>query len=272
MSFYYEVHFTNITPADSDILIALLSQNNVNGFEELENSLKVFISEADYNEATIAEIAAAVNATYELKKIEEENWNKLWESNFNPVTVDNWVAVRADFHEPISNVVHEIVITPKMSFGTGHHATTYMMLDQMQHLQLTNKTVFDFGTGTGVLAILAKKMGAGNVVAVDYDEWSIENTGENISRNNTDGITLVQADTAQLNSSFDVILANINKNVILDNMETLSNQLEKGGTIFFSGLLVNDEQDIVTAAQQVGLQLVNTQIRNKWLFINMLKN
>jgi ribosomal protein L11 methyltransferase len=272
MPFYYEVHFNNISATDSDILVALLSETNVNGFEEQENSLKVFFSEKDFDETTLVGMAGTVQATYDIKKIEEENWNQLWESNFSPVTVENWVAVRADFHAPISNVVHEIVITPKMSFGTGHHATTYMMLAQMQELQLTGKKVFDFGTGTGVLAILAKKMGAADITAVDYDEWSIENTRENMTRNHAEGITLIQADTAEVNNSFDVILANINKNVILDNMETLARELNPGGTIFFSGLLIADQQDIVTAAQQFGLQLVKVAERNKWLFINMLKS
>lgn len=271
MAFYYEVQFNNISAENSEILIALLSATNTNGIEELDNNLKVFFSESDFNEEEIAGMAETVQAAYEVKKVEEENWNRLWESNFNPVTVENWVAVRADFHEPITNVVHEIVITPKMSFGTGHHATTYMMLEQMQQLELTGKKVFDFGTGTGVLAILAHKMGATDITAVDYDEWSIENTRENIARNHTGGIRLVKSDTAELNQLFDVILANINKNVILDNMETLAKELEPGGTIFFSGLLIQDQQDIVTAAQKFGLQLVKVAERNKWLFINMLK-
>lgn len=271
MAFYYEVQFNNISAENSEILIALLSATNTNGIEELDNSLKVFFNEADFKEEEIAGMAGTVQAAYEVKKVEEENWNRLWESNFNPVTVENWVAVRADFHEPITNVVHEIVITPKMSFGTGHHATTYMMLEQMQQLEMTGKKVFDFGTGTGVLAILAHKMGATDITAVDYDEWSIENTRENITRNHTGGIKLIKSDTAELDQRFDVILANINKNVILDNMEILARELEPGGTIFFSGLLIEDEQDIVTAAQKQGLQLVKVAERNKWLFINMLK-
>ena len=116
--------------------------------------------------------------------IPEANWNQVWESNFDPVIVDDFVAIRADFHEPVKGVSLEIIITPKMSFGTGHHATTYMMIEQMRELDFTGKSVFDFGTGTGVLAILAEKLGANKVIAVDNDEWSIENAEENFEKNN----------------------------------------------------------------------------------------
>ena len=122
--------------------------------------------------------------------IEETNWNQVWESSFEPVVVDDFVAVRADFHEPIKGIKHEIVITPKMSFGTGHHATTYMMLEQMGKLDFKDKRVLDFGTGTGVLAILAEKMGAKKIIAIDNDEWSIENANENIKRNNCVAVEL----------------------------------------------------------------------------------
>jgi ribosomal protein L11 methyltransferase len=135
--------------------------------------------------------------------------------------VDHFVAVRADFHEPIKDVKYEIIITPKMSFGTGHHATTYMMMEQMRDANFTDKIVFDFGTGTGVLAILAEKMGAKKIMAIDSDEWSIENANENIKRNNCTAIELQLTNTADVKSEFDIILANINKNIILENLELL---------------------------------------------------
>ncbi len=130
------------------------------------------------------DLTSSLQLSFSKTIIEETNWNQVWESNFDPVIVDDFVAVRAHFHEPIKNVQHEIVITPKMSFGTGHHATTYMMMQQMRELDFAGKNVFDFGTGTGVLAILAEKLGAQKVIAIDNDDWSIENADENVKRNN----------------------------------------------------------------------------------------
>src|SRR5205085_7037613 len=137
-----------------------------------------------------------------------------WEKNFERVIIDDFVAIRAPFHKPIQKVTHEIVITPKMSFGTGHHATTFMMIQQMQDVDFKNKKVLDFGTGTGILAILAEKLGATKITAIDNDEWSISNANENIKTNNCRNIQLLLSDSPMLSQKFDVILANINKSVI----------------------------------------------------------
>ncbi len=147
--------------------------------------------------------------------IEKQNWNALWESNFEPVQVDDFVGVRAGFHAPFGGVVeHDIVITPKMSFGTGHHGTTYCVMQLMRGIDFANKSVFDFGTGTGILAILAQKLGAGPVLAVDNDDWCIENASENIIVNNTQSIEIEKVNDANLNKKFNIIIANINKNII----------------------------------------------------------
>jgi ribosomal protein L11 methyltransferase len=181
------------------------------------------------------------------------------------VIVDDFVAIRADFHEPVRGVEHEIIVTPKMSFGTGHHATTYMMIQQMRQIDFTGKRVFDFGTGTGILAILAEKMGAKKIVAVDNDDWSIENAGENIQRNNCSLIELRKANDPGMDSSFDIILANINKNVILENFPTIINQLAEGGVLLLSGLLKEDEYDIFRKSIEYSLQLIQTTVRDNWL-------
>jgi len=180
------------------------------------------------------------------------------------VVVENFCAVRAHFHEPITNVEHEIIITPKMSFGTGHHATTYMMMQQMQHIDFKNKAVFDFGTGTGILAILAEKRGAENIAAIDMDDWSIENAKENFQRNHCSRIS-VSLSSILPEDKFDVILANINRNVLLNYMEGLVKKAKPGGVVLMSGLLAADEDEITNAAEKQGLQFKKKEEKNGWI-------
>jgi ribosomal protein L11 methyltransferase len=265
MSQYIQIEFQHITTEQSSILIAQLSEIGFEGFEETEAGLKAFIPIKDYDEKVIEEIAVQRKITFNKTIIEETNWNKVWESNFDPVIVDDFVAIRADFHDQMTGAEHEIIVTPKMSFGTGHHATTFMMIQQMRQIDFTGKTVFDFGTGTGVLAILAEKLGAKKIVAADNDDWSIENAGENIQHNNCSLIDLRKADTPATDHSFDVILANINKNVILDNFQLLVNQLSRSGVLLLSGLLKQDEDDIFRKSIEYSLQLIQTTVRDNWL-------
>lgn len=253
------------------MLIAQLSEMNFEGFEETETRLKAFIPLTEYNETAVEETAKHHQLSFNKTIIEETNWNQLWESNFDPVIVDDFVAVRADFHEPVKGVEHEIIVTPKMSFGTGHHATTYMMMQQMRQIDFSNKTVFDFGTGTGILAILAEKLGAKKVLAIDNDDWSIENALENTSRNNCSAISLEKADSADVDNSFDIILANINKHVILDNFPMLVRQLASGGILLLSGLLPEDQDDIFHRNDEYSLQLIQTDVRANWLCIKYVR-
>ena len=262
---YIQIEFQNISTEQSDLLLAELNVIGFEGFEENDNSLKAFIPSADFDEAAVREIAETHAVTFIKSEIEETNWNAVWESNFQPVVVDDFVGIRADFHEPIAGVEHEIVITPKMSFGTGHHATTYMMIQQMREIDFIGKTVFDFGTGTGILAILAEKLGAAKILAIDYDEWSIANTAENLERNNCTKSTLQKADNAEGEEQFDIILANINKNVILDNFSTLVKQVAAGGTLLLSGLLIDDENDILSQASKFPLVFYGKVTRNNWI-------
>lgn len=270
MGNYIQLEFKNISIELSDILIAQLSSIGFEGFEEGDNFLKAFIPSTDFDEVLIKEIANKNKISFNQSVIEETNWNAVWESNFEPVIVDEFVAIRADFHQPITGVEHEIVITPKMSFGTGHHATTFMMIQQMKEIDFNNKTVFDFGTGTGVLAILAEKLNAKNIVAVDNDDWSIENTAENIKRNNCKNIDLLKAANAGKGKHFDIILANINKNVILDNMSNLTQQLNHKGILLLSGLLIKDEIDILSAISKYNFQLDKKMTRNNWIALRFL--
>ena len=265
MATYIQLEFQNISSEQSDLLIAQLNEIGFDGFEEEESKLKAFIPINDFIEAAVKEIATSQNLSFTQTTIEETNWNDVWESNFQPVIVDDFVGIRADFHEPITEVEHEIVITPKMSFGTGHHATTFMMIQQMKEIEFAGKSVFDFGTGTGILAVLAEKLGASKIFAVDYDEWSIENAAENLKRNNCSKFELKKADNAAGDEQYDIILANINKNVILDNLSALVKQLAPTGILLLSGLLETDETGILTEAGKFPLLFKGKIAMNKWV-------
>lgn len=269
MSHYIQIKFENISQEQSDLLVAQLNEIGFDGFEEEEKSLKAFIPSNNFDENSLRHITTSLQLDFSKTIIDETNWNQVWESNFDPVIVDDFVAIRADFHQPIKNVRFEIIITPKMSFGTGHHATTYMMMQQMREIDFTNKTVFDFGTGTGVLAILAEKSGAKTVLAIDNENWSIENAGENTKRNNCSVVKLKQAYTAKMDGRFDIILTNINKNVILDNLEVLMKQLSKNGLLLLSGLLAEDEEEILAKCNEQGLQILTKAERYNWLFLKL---
>lgn len=249
-------------------LIALFDEYHATGFEQTDEKLIAYFAEEGFPKEEVMKIVEGYS--YDVNEVEEKNWNEEWEKNFQPVVVENFVAVRAHFHPPITNVQHEIVITPKMSFGTGHHATTYMMMQQMSGIDFTNKTVFDFGTGTGILAILAEKLGAAKTTAIDVDDWSIENAKENFERNNCSKITVTLSSQIP-NQQFDIILANINRNVILEYLPGIVKALSKNAFILFSGLLVADENDIKIASEKNGLSFVHRKERQGWLsllFIN----
>ena len=266
MGQHIQIVFTSLFPEQLELLVAQLSEIGFDGFEEQENILKAFIPADDFDEAAVKEIAAKNKVTFVQSIIEETNWwNAAWESNFHPVMIDDFVAIRADFHKPVKNVKYEIIITPKMSFGTGHHATTAMMMRQMREINFANKTVFDFGTGTGILAILAEKLGAKEIVAVDNDEWSISNAAENISRNNCKNIQILEADLISGDKQFDIILANINKNVLIDNLSALSTQLSASGVLLLSGLLIDDEADMLAVAGKFSLILNGKSAQNNWI-------
>lgn len=249
-------------------LIALLNDFNPSGYEQHEDVLIAYFEEEGFNEGAVHPLLDGFD--YKLTEVEEQNWNAVWESNFQPVVVGDFCAVRAHFHQPIPHVAHEIIITPKMSFGTGHHATTYMMMEQMQGIDFTDKEVFDFGTGTGILAILAEKLGARNVTAIDIDEWSIENARENIERNGCQRIDVVLSTTIP-DVQFDVILANINRNVLLQYTEQLHTACKDTSLLLLSGLMTNDAGDINEAFTKQGFRLVKRTDRNNWISLLFAK-
>lgn len=264
LQFDFEPH----SKEEAEKLIAMLSEQGFDGFIEEGITLVAFIPEARFSQAGFEKILEKFSIlAYSKTTIENINWNQKWEEEFEPVVVDQFVGIRANFHKPLKNVKHEIIITPKMSFGTGHHATTYMMIQLMKEFDFKGKTVMDFGTGTGVLAILAEKMGAVAITAIDNDEWSITNAIENCEQNNCSAITLLQADTISMDGQYDIILANINLNVILANIPALASTCKSPGIVLLSGFLYTDEQAIMKSATVVGLSK-RTLLRQKdWIAI-----
>ena len=204
--------------------------------------------------------------TYLKSIIKEENWNAVWESNFEPVRVGDFVGIRANFHphfEP--KVAFEIEITPKMSFGTGHHATTFSVIELMEGINFKGKSVYDFGTGTGVLAILAHKLGAASVLAVDNDDWCIENAIENVHNNQATNIRVEKVESAGQNQVFDVILANVNRHIIEANLEALTQSAKPSSLLVLSGLLIEDQLDITNSTIKLGWNFVKAQPLNGWV-------
>ena len=270
---YYQFIFEAIPKDKNDILIALLADAGFSGFEEEENKLIACISSNDFDEELFKRIIQLVKAEYSTSIVKEINWNAKWESDFEPVIVLHpesqmpFAIIRANFHQPSAQVMHDIIITPKMSFGTGHHATTYLMIERMSLQSFLNKSVIDFGTGTGVLAILAEKMGAAKIDAIDNDDWSINNAKENIENNNCQKINLYKEETTSTIKKANIILANINLNVIISQLDGIINACEAGAVLLISGILVQDKAIILKALKEKNIKIINCFERNNWLAI-----
>lgn len=265
-------YFQFVLPIEDQFLqeqvLAELADQGFEGFEQQEKQLLAFLQQSEFTperQAFLEQITQRLKIPFDTVAIEPENWNASWEKSFEPVVIDQYCAIRAHFHEPIRHVKHELVITPKMSFGTGHHATTSMMIQQMKGLTLQDKTVFDFGTGTGVLAILAEKEGAHSVLAIDNDPWSIENAQENIARNQCTRIQLKLQDQINPTSKFDVVLANINRHVIENQLKELVQSVQPDGLLLLSGLLHTDQQDIVKLLEQENFKLRKQLHEKQWI-------
>lgn len=275
MANYIKVEFEFLNNEQKEITIALLAEMNYEGFEEEGDLLKAYISSNRFDAEALRVFANDHNLSFSATEIENKNWNQIWEANFHPVVLNHvihdlpWVAIRADFHEPINNVEHEIIITPKMSFGTGHHPTTLMMLKMMSDLDFGGKTVLDFGTGTGILSILSEKLGAARIIAIDCDDQSIKNATENFESNNCTKIQLIKASSAKKDHRFDIILANIVKAVILDNLSHFSKQLSSNGVILLSGLLKEDEEAILQSASKNNMILKRKIEMESWICMQM---
>jgi ribosomal protein L11 methyltransferase len=278
MSEFIKIEFEFLSDEQKEILVALLSEMNYEGFEEVGDLLKAYISSKLYNEADLRNLVNTHKLSFTVTELENKNWNLLWESSFHPVIIDDpvtnkpWVGIRAEFHQPLNNVEHEIVITPRMSFGTGHHVTTLLMIQMMSGLKFKEKSVLDFGTGTGILAILAERFGALKIVAVDNDPQSIKNASDNFTSNSCKRIQLIQASSAEGSNQYDIIVSNIVKSVIMENLGAFSRQLVEGGVLLLSGLLEQDEHIIVKSAEKNGLILNKKISKGNWLGLQLTRD
>ena len=221
MEKFFKIDIEINSSEERDICMAGLPDIGFYAFEETEKLLIAYIKQEDLNKKEFIEVLHT-NAKYRITEIENENWNEQWESELEPVYINNFAGIRASFHQPLQNIKHEIIVTPKMSFGTGHHATTYLMIEQMEAIDFKDKSVLDFGTGTGVLAILAEKLGASQILAIDNDEWSINNAYENLQMNQCKNIKVEYNNDLRELDTYDIILANINLNVLIHNAEKIS--------------------------------------------------
>lgn len=274
---YIEYNFT-ISPLQpaSEILIAQLGLVNFESFVETETGLQAYIQKMDWTENILENVQILSSEEFEISyqktEIAQVNWNKEWENNFSPIEVGNTCIVRAPFH-PEKNLEYEIVIEPKMSFGTGHHETTYMMLQHILDNDFNNKMVLDMGCGTAVLAILAEKRGASKIDAIDIDEWCFENSIENVERNQCKNISVFQGDASLLeNKKYDSIIANINRNILLQDMEIYSRCLQKEGELYLSGFYKEDLVLITETCNKLGLTFVSNKERNNWIAAKFIKN
>lgn len=269
---YIEYDF-EVSPLEPgrDILLAELSLLPFDSFTETEKGLKAYALKDELDKSFLDEINILGNDDFKIKftseEIKQENWNAQWESGFQPILVDDRVYVRAPFH-PESEAEIDLIIEPKMSFGTGHHETTHMMIDQMLQLDLRGKTVLDMGCGTGVLAILAEKLGAGDIIAVDIDPWCIENSEENLKLNNCSNIKVLLGESDLISGhKFDVILANINRNILLDQLDKYDTALNKNGSICLSGFYRNDLTIIQERCESLHLKKSRILEKNDWVSI-----
>ncbi len=252
----------------TQILIAFLGEAGFDSFQEVETGLLAFAPAVEHEKwiSELEQLRGKFSFVYTWEPLEDKNWNEEWERQFSPIQIGDRLYLRADFHPPNPHVEQELIITPKMAFGTGHHATTHMMCELLFEQQLAGKRVFDYGSGTGVLAILAKRLGAGQVDAVDIESWSAENTLENAARNNVQLDQVIHGTLADVPAGpdYDLILANINRNVILTTAATLYQRLVKGGTVLFSGILAADEQLLVSRLTELGFVHQETRQREDW--------
>jgi ribosomal protein L11 methyltransferase len=261
----------------SELLIAILSEEGFDAFEEKEHGFTASIPTADFKLAAIESALTPYRAvgefSYKTEEVAKVNWNEEWEKNYEPIEVADQVYIRASFHPKMPHFAHDILINPKMSFGTGHHATTHLMVKQQLGIDHHGKSVLDVGTGTGILAIMAAKLGATSVEGFDIDDWSVDNASENFALNHIEDYHLWQGTVAEEKSGkqYDIILANINRNVLLSEMSAYAERLANGGYLLLSGFYVADVADIRTAAEQEGLQFVATEEKETWATLVFIK-
>ena len=277
MDSIYIAYDFNVSPKDpaTEMLIAQLGHIGFESFVENENGVVAYIQKKEWNSNKVEDLyllnSNEFNITFKHSEIEQTNWNKEWEKNFNPIQVNGQVSIRAPFHENPS-LNFDIVIEPKMSFGTGHHETTHMMVQHLLALDLKNKKVLDMGCGTGILAIFAEMKGAQPTDAIDIDSWCFENSLENVQRNGCKHITVLEGDSSLLKGrEYDVVIANINRNILLSDMKTYTDCLSENGVLLLSGFYKDDISIIENEVIKYGLVLDKMIQKNNWVALKYLK-
>jgi ribosomal protein L11 methyltransferase len=260
-----QVEFNEVHPW-RDIMIAFLEQKGYESFVETKTGLKSYIAESDYISSHVDDVRSQQGvSTVQVVEIEDQNWNAKWEENFDPVFVDDKLVIRAPFHPEDLRAEMTIIIQPQMSFGTGHHQTTWLISKRLFDLDIKDKTVLDMGTGTGVLAILAEKLGAKSIFAPDIDEWSFRNAKENLTLNNCKKIEVALGDDRTIEGkSFDIIIANINKNVLIEHFSVYSKSIKSGGKMLISGFFTTDQEDLKAEAAKHGFVFEETISKDEW--------
>ncbi len=272
---YVEVSFTlqPLLPA-REVLVVELAERGFESFVETDEGLKAYIQEPSFTPDVLQELMAQAIPEQRLEVstaiIEDQNWNAQWESSFDPIIVDEQCLIRAPFHSEEKRFTYTITIEPKMSFGTGHHATTHLIVSAMLPMDCAGKNVLDMGCGTGVLAILAELRGSKNIDAIDIDEWAYENTLENIERNACRYIRPLQggAEAIPSDARYDLILANINRNILTCDMHFYVKQMNPGASILFSGFYESDQPEIRSTAEALGLTFITAKLRNEWTMMH----
>jgi ribosomal protein L11 methyltransferase len=268
------MHYTQLSvtcPSDfTDILIAELSEAGFDTFQENENGFDAYAEDDKFSTDIVEDVkgrySASAPLTFSFQKIEKKNWNEEWEKNYEPIDVEGKCLIRAHFHQPLKKYPFEIIITPKMSFGTGHHQTTYLMIKNQMTIDHKSKRVMDAGCGTVILSVMASKLGASEIEAFDIDEWSVVNGEENKELNNTKNIRIQQGKISEVNlpGKFDIILANINKNVLLDEIRIYVTFLQPKGKLLLSGFYTHDTDDLKAEAAKYNLKEISRDERETW--------
>lgn len=273
---YIEYNFkTSPKEPATEILIAELGNVGFESFVENEEGVTAYIQKDNWGSSILDEVfvlsSKEFSIEYSQKEIEQTNWNAEWEKNFNPIQVAGLVSIRAPFHEN-PNLKYDIVIEPKMSFGTGHHETTHMMVQHLINLDLENKNALDMGCGTGILAIFAEMKRANSIDAIDIDNWCYQNSIENVERNNCKRISVFEGDSSLLiNKRYDLIIANINRNILLADMQTFTSCLKHDGVLLLSGFYEGDIPVIDAEVSKYQLKLEKIIERNNWVALKYVK-
>ncbi|TAE70281.1 MAG: 50S ribosomal protein L11 methyltransferase [Bacteroidetes bacterium] len=275
---YIQLTIKQLNAEQTEILVAELSMLEYDSFLEIENGVEAYIDENFFEEEKIKEIQKdyqqLFSFEYQFEKMPEQNWNATWEADYAPVEISDECRIIAYFHQP-QNLPYEIIITPKMSFGTGHHDTTVLMSKFLLDLpRPLSKKVVDAGTGTGILAILSEKLGATDIFGFDIEEWSVINAQENTALNQCKYIKIEKGTIAEFDflNDIDIFIANIQRNVLYDEMEKYAQKLKQNGVLLLSGFYEADKDYLVERAKQFGLKYQKHQIQNDWCGLMLIKH